>query len=68
MRAEDIKPGRTYRGGKNGDQRAVVRYGAHEGFVCWAPERERLPYGGFVNTRCTSTAAFAKWATEEVSR
>lgn len=59
----DIVIGGTYSGGKNGDLRTAVRWGSSEAWLCWAPTRERLPLGGFVRTRCTSTAYFAKWAT-----
>lgn len=61
-----IEPGRTYIGGKNAERRAIVRWGADQRWVCWAPERERLPYGGFMRTNCTSTGSFARWANEEV--
>lgn len=67
LKASDIELGATYGGGKNGDRRTVVRWGSSEKWLCWAPTRERLPYGGFANTRCTGTAAFAKWATERLA-
>lgn len=64
MTPDEIEVDRTYRGGLHGDLRTVVRYGSSKEWVCWAPTRERLPLGGFVNTRCTSRVSFAKWATE----
>lgn len=67
MRPEDIKLRSTYRGGKNGELRFVIRYGASDKYVCWAHPRERLVYGGFSHDTCTSRASFAKWATEEVA-
>lgn len=67
MKVEDIKIGATYAGGKNGELRTVVRWGASMRWVCWAPTRKRLPLGGFLDTRCTKTASFAKWAEEEVA-
>lgn len=62
MKPEQIKIGRTYIGGKHNDRRTVVKWGADERHVCWAPSHERLPLGGFVRTRCTTTAGFARWA------
>lgn len=68
MNVEDIKVGSTYVGGKNGQRRTVTGWGA-TGYVCWAPSWTRLPLGAFMqaDTRCTSTASFAKWAKEEVA-
>lgn len=66
MRPDDIKLGATYRGGKNGELRTAVNYGSSKAWLCWAPTSERLPLGGFVRTKCTSTESFAKWATEAV--
>ncbi|AFU86713.1 hypothetical protein D869_gp201 [Caulobacter phage CcrRogue] len=62
IRIEDVQPGFIYRGGKSGALRQVVSYGANESFVCWANPHDRLPYGGFLNTTCTSRASFARWA------
>lgn len=62
MKPEEIKPGGIYIGGKNDEVRAVVEFGASERWVLWAPERERLPLGGFVRTRTTERKSFAKWA------
>ncbi len=67
MRTDEIKPGKTYRGGKAKELRAVISWGSTEKYVCWAPERERLPLGGFAGNRCTERASFAKWAVEEWS-
>lgn len=66
MRPEEIIIGRTYAGGKNGDLRVAVSYGADRNFICFAPPNKRLPYGGFLSTTCVSIKAFAKWATAEV--
>jgi hypothetical protein len=66
VRPLDVVPGRTYVGGKSGESRTVVKFGASQEWVCWAPTKERLPHGGFVNTRCTSRDSFARWAESEV--
>lgn len=65
---EQIEPGKIFAGGKHGQRRAVVQWGADHRWVCWAPEHERLPYGGFSRTYCTSTKSFAAWATAEYVR
>lgn len=67
MKASDIKIGSTYIGGKNGDRRTVTGYGSSRRWICWAPTQKRLPLGAFMlaDTRCTTIAQFAKWATEE---
>ena len=62
MRQEDIEPGRAYIGGKQNESRTVVSWGASRDWVSWAATREQLPLGGFVRTKCTSRASFAKWA------
>ncbi|AFO71610.1 hypothetical protein Ccr29_gp242 [Caulobacter phage Ccr29] len=62
MDRQDIQPGFIYRGGKNGTLRQIVSYGATEDFVCWANPHDRLPYGGFISTICTSRTSFARWA------
>ena len=67
VKTEDIQPGNTYAAAKGDhNHRTVVRWGATEKHVCWAPTYQRLPHGGFTSTRCTSTASFAKWAGERV--
>lgn len=68
MQIADIQPGRTYKGGKHGEKRTVTAWGATYNHVVWTETHTRLPYGGFIHTRCTSTASFAKWATEEVPK
>lgn len=62
MKPDQITIGKTYVGGKNRERRTVVGYGAHENWIRWGQTRDRLPYGGFVSTRVTSRASFAKWA------
>ena len=64
MEVADVLLGQTYRGGKRDELRTVVRWGASKDYVCYGLTRERLPLGGFVNTKCISTRAFAKWATD----
>lgn len=66
MKPDEIEVDRTYRGGLHGDLRTVTGYGSSKEWVIWAPTHERLPLGGFVNTRCTSRGSFAKWATEVI--
>lgn len=67
MNVNDIEPGKTYRGGQNGDLRHVIKWGADETYVVWSLERNRLPLGGFVDgRRCTTRVAFARWAIERV--
>jgi hypothetical protein len=57
-----LEPGMWYNGGKNGlDRRFVVSYGATKDYVVWAVMKDRLPLGGFLHTRCTSTKSFIKW-------
>ena len=65
MLIEVITPKKTYIGGKNDERRTVVSWGSSETYVVWGRTSERLPLGGFVNTRCTSRASFAKWAKAE---
>ncbi|NTF72767.1 hypothetical protein [Rhizobium rhizogenes] len=65
MRSEEIEPKKTYIGGRNDERRTIVGWGASEAYVVWGRTSERLPLGGFVNTKCTSRASFAKWAKAE---
>lgn len=65
MKIEDIRIGTTYTNGTQ--KRRVVNFGASRDWVVWGDCRFRLPLGGFINTRCTSTKSFAKWATEAVA-
>ena len=62
MDVKEIRLGETYVGGKNDQRRVAVAWGSSEQYVCWASEGDRLPLGGFIRTRCTETASFAKWA------
>jgi len=66
MAENEILPGNTYKGGKNGEFRTVTGFGSSESHVVWALTRERLPLGGFARTRVSTRASFAKWASEKV--
>lgn len=65
MHINEIEPKKTYIGGKNDERRTVVGWGASDIYVIWGRTSERLPLGGFVKTRCTTRASFAKWAKAE---
>lgn len=65
MKTEEINPGSTYIGGKDKQRRTVVSFGSSPDWVIWGRTRERLPFGGFSETRCTSTKSFARWAEAE---
>ena len=68
MKADEIKLRSVYAGGKNGDRRYVIQYGRDESMLIWGHPRNRLVHGGYAGpTFCTSRAAFAKWATNEVT-
>ncbi|AGR48067.1 hypothetical protein PHIM7_338 [Sinorhizobium phage phiM7] len=66
MTPEQIEIGSAY--AKGDKVRRVVSYGAGREWVVWGDERERLPLGGFVRTKCTSAKSFAKWAERKVEK
>jgi hypothetical protein len=66
MKIEDIEVGSAYEG--NGVVRRVVGYGSTKEWISWGLEKYRLPYGGFITTRCTSAKSFAKWAERKIEK